>query len=339
MCKTYSDIAVHLPAFREMAKLVHLSQMIAGIKDADMAFIVLVECEMTGQTLFQWAEENHIVGNRPTMKYDAMIAAYNQLENCKFELIEKTPERCAIALTDGGKRKEFSLTWDELKKESIPYAGKESEIVASIAAGKFDQLKLKDKYATPRSRAVMMYARLVSDAIRSTRPEVTKGRYTPEEVEDFTGSPAVIQTSKTTAPASPNNPPPAVKETKTETAAVETATTAPPTGSTETPAATTTSITTQLAELPPSEMTGVTSIDIAGPSTSEQKTAILALLQQLKRDGVDLIAKVKSKLTESGIDGIAGLTYEEAEKLRLALEFKQVEEWMGNPVKGSRVNP
>ena len=115
--RSYTDIAENLDRFKEMAKLVHMSQMIAGIKDADMAFMVLVECEVTGQTLFEWAEENHIVGTRPTMKYDAMIAAYNQLPNCKFEFLEKSPERCAIALTDNGVRKEFALAWAELQKE------------------------------------------------------------------------------------------------------------------------------------------------------------------------------------------------------------------------------
>jgi hypothetical protein len=324
MAKSYTDIAAHLPAFKEMAKQVHLSQMVAGIKDPDMAFVVLMECEMTSQTIFEWAEENHIVGTRPTMKYDAMIAAYNQLPNCKFELIEKTPERCKIALTDNGKRTEFALTWEELKKESVPYNGKEGDIVAALSSGDTTKLKLKDKYATPRSRAVMMYARLVGDSIRSTRPEVTKGRYTPEEVEDFAGEPVEVKpmqpAQKPSAPVQPVQPvtpktveqsPPVVDSSATSTA----------TATTET-------------EPEQPTLAGKTEIDINGQSTVEQKNAILAILQQMKRDGLDYIQKVKDKLASCGVvGGIAGLTYLEAEKLKSTLEGKQIEEWITNPIR------
>jgi hypothetical protein len=342
--KSYVDIAAHLPAFQAMAKQIYLSQMVAGVKNADMAFVVLVECEMTGQTIFEWAEENHVVGTRPTMKYDAMIAAYNQLPNCKFELLEKTPERCKIALTDGGKRTEFSLTWDELKKEAIPYNGKESEIVAALSSGDVSKLNLKDKYATPRSRAVMMYARLVGDSIRSTRPEVTKGRYTPEEVEDFAGDepkPKATTAVTPSAPSAPSAPvapiapssPAAKPEPKADVAKAET----PTAEGNPSPAAESTQQDTQQEPQQDTQqhtLAGKTEVDLNGPSTPEQKSEILALLQQMKRDGLDFISKVKAKLEACGVaGGIAGLTMAEAEKLKSALEYKRIEDWIQNPIR------
>lgn len=338
MAKTYTDIAARLPEYKEMAKLVHMSQMIAGIKDTDMAFMVLMECEVTGQTLFNWAEENHIVGTRPTMKYDAMIAAYNQLPNCKFEFVEKSAERCAIALTDNGIRKEFSLTWADLQKESIPYVGKESEIVAKLAKG--ETPPLKDKYATPRSRAVMMYARLVSDAIRSTRPEVTKGKYTPEEVEDF--DPASVVTSPEVKRI--------VEQPKQETARVEPAKanpTAKPTLQEQADADQTAfedamqaneqaeqTTTTKLAAEPTPGSKSKESL--SEPAGKERAEALKAKLAELRKEGIDLFAKVKAKLASAGIDGLANLSISEADSLMRALEGKQIDKWIQEGIFGGK---
>lgn len=346
MAKTYTDIAENLPAYRDMAKLIYMSQMIAGIKDADMAFMVLMECEVTGQTLFQWAEENHIVGTRPTMKYDAMIAAYNQLPNCKFEFLEKSADRCAIALTDNGIRKEFSLTWADLQKESIPYVGKESEIVAKLAKG--ETPPLKDKYATPRSRAVMMYARLVSDAIRSTRPEVTKGKYTPEEVEDFDPASVVVTSPEVKRIA---------EQPKQETSRVEPAVS--PTAKTtleiaeklkQRPAAEKTAVATEAEHLQElAEQTTTTKLaaeptpgskskeSLSEPAGKERAEALKAKLAELRKEGIDLFARVKAKLASAGIDGLANLSISEADSLMRALEGKQIDKWIQEGIFGVKV--
>ncbi len=339
MAKSYTDIATKLPEFREMAKLVFMSQMIAGIKDADMAFMVLMECEMTGQRLFEWSEENHIVGTRPTMKYDAMIASYNQLPNCKFEFIEKTPERCAVKLTDNGIEKTFSLTWEELQKESVPYNGKESEVVAALAAG--NKPKLKDKYATPRSRAVMMYARLVSDAIRSTRPEVTKGRYTPEEVEDFDEVKTVdaVSTARVVEPARIAATPLKAEPVKAEPAKAEPAKAEPakaepiveqPAIATE-PAATT-------EEQPAGSLVGVSELHLSDACSPEQVNQMRLFLSDLKKAGTDLFPAVKAKLAASKIDGLAGMTVAEADALLAGLKIREIKNWAESQLKGS-ANP
>lgn len=314
MAKSYVDIAANLQAFKEMAKIVRMSEMVAGIKNEDMGFIVLMECEMTGQTIFEWAEENHIVGGRPTMKYDAMVARFNSLPNCRLKLVEKSPERCEILLFDGEDEQSFCITWDELQKESIPYEGKESEILEKLAAGQ--KPKLKGKYSTPRSRAIMMYARLVSDAIRSTRPEVTKGRYTPEEVEDFADEPKVTIAQSAPAPTSPT--PPVVKpepkpEPKQESKVEK--------------------------EIQATSLAGKHSVELSSPATEEQINAIKSQLACMKRDGTDLVEKVKQKLFSCGIvGGLAGLTISEADGLKSALEHKETAAWFESSLKGHKVS-
>lgn len=321
---SYIQIAENLENFKAMAKLVHMSQMVPGIKDADMAFMVLMECEMTGQTIFEWNEENHIICGRPSMKYDTMIAAFNSMPGCRVKLLEKTPERAALLLIDGEDEQEFSLTWQDAQREPWVYDGKESDNVAILAKGETPP-RMKAKYATPRSRAIMLFARCVSDAIRTTRPEVTKGRYTPEEIEDFTvidadsvtdvSQPKPIDIKKLTAPEAPK----------------------PKTASPEEPAATAPAAPAETEAEPAAELSslaGQNSIDINSPIVTEQDTKIRRLLESLKKEGIDLIGPLKAKLKSSGINGLGGLTYGEADSLIAALERKEIENWAKQQIKG-----
>ena len=45
--------------------------------------------------------------------------------------------------------------------------------------------QLKDNWSTPRRRMQMMWARAVSDGVRTVCPLATRGHYTPEEAVDF----------------------------------------------------------------------------------------------------------------------------------------------------------
>jgi hypothetical protein len=47
-------------------------------------------------------------------------------------------------------------------------------------------VRIKDNYATPRARMQMLWARTVSDGVRSICPGATRRRYTPTEIADFT---------------------------------------------------------------------------------------------------------------------------------------------------------
>lgn len=355
--RTYAAIAENLDRFKEMAKLVHLSQMVPGIKDADMAFMVLMECEMTGQTVFEWDQENHIICGRPSMKYDAMVAAFNAMKDCRVKMLAKTPEKASLLLIDGDDATEFTLTWDDAKKEPWVYDGKESDNVAILAKGETPP-RMKAKYATPRSRAIMLYARCVSDAIRTTRPEVTKGRYTPEEIEDFdvidaesvteVAQPKLSDPKKLEAPK-PRDIQPAAEPTpaaKTEPAAPAAPTTvanlepAKPTApaAPASPAAPAAPTAHAADESQPASLVGQSTASVDGPTTDVQYKTILSLLESLKKEGVDAINPVKAKLAAYGLKGIMSLTYAESDDLILKLQNKEIETWIAGEL-GKRLNP
>jgi hypothetical protein len=325
---TYTAIADRLDKFKELANLICLSQMIPGIKDKDVAFMVLIECEMTGQTIFEWDQENHIICGRPSMKYDAMIAAFNSLPGCRCKLVEKSPERAALLLIDGDDEQEFSLTWQDAQREPWVYEGKESDNVKILSEGKTPP-RMKAKYATPRSRAIMLFARCASDAIRTTRPEVTKGRYTPEEVEDFG---IVDATSvKEVEPREPHKigPPRSPAANATDDKPI-----APPAETDET------TLSDSQGEPTPESAAGKFQLSEDDPITAEQDAEVKKILRQFILDGhPEVKDRVVRKLKDSGIDGLAGLSIAEADSLIRALQNKQIETWVEQMLKGHSAVP
>lgn len=115
------------------------------------------------------------------MKADAMLAEFIMLGG-KHEVLARDHEKASIKLTINKQTQTFTLTWEEAKKEPFVYEGKEADVVAAITAGKTDALRLKPKYATPRSRTQMLWARVVSDGVRAMAPTVVAGYYAPEEI-------------------------------------------------------------------------------------------------------------------------------------------------------------
>lgn len=303
----YSYIIEHIAEVKEIAKIMMLSNMY-GLQDADQAFVVAADCIFRGVPLLEYQARNHLIMGKPSMKYDAMLADFNSVPGNKSVVIEKTPEKAAILLIQGKTETEFSLTWEDAKKEAFVYVGKESKVIEALQAGKADTLQLKDKYATPRSRAIMLFARVVSDAVRSCNPEVTAGRYTPEEIEDFAvltldgqvfRAPKAIESKpEVKADPKPTPEPEPAKEVKPEPVAkVE-----------------------PIDEVKP----GVEhSQSVDGPITDDQINAV----KQLIREGGDEVKDaVKAKLAAMGTK-LAGLTFNQGRSLFKALEAKELERW------------
>lgn len=122
-----------------------------------------------------------------TMKYDAMLAKLRTSAGGDYKVISRTADRAEIEITDKrGKTERFAFTWEEAQKE--PFVWKwDKELKKQV---------WKDKWATPRGRMQMLWARVVSDGIRVMAPEVNFGTYVPEEAEDepATVAPSVVQT-------------------------------------------------------------------------------------------------------------------------------------------------
>jgi hypothetical protein len=142
------------------------------------------------------AQKYDLIGGRLSMKSDAMLSGLRE-RGGKHRIIKRNAEEACVLLIYDGQEYESRLTWEEVQKEPFIYNGKESEILRFIAANNQKLLaeKMKPKYATPRARMQMLWARAVSDGVRALCPEVNTGTYTPEEIEDFDGigsSPAVV---------------------------------------------------------------------------------------------------------------------------------------------------
>lgn len=346
--KSYAELAANIAAVEKMGSWIALSKMF-GEMSANQGCVIASHLFITGEPILEYQRRNQLVSGRPNIPYDAMGAAFQE-RGGDIKVIEKSPNACRLELTYKGKSTPFSLTWEDALKEPFVYNGKEADVVKDLAAGK--KPTLKAKYATPRSRATMLYARVISDAIRTVAPEVNFGRYTNEEVDDFdeahqvdqqsvaggnlpspgaavapsTASTVAVGSSAVTAPASPaapNAPSPAQPTAPAPGAA--TSTTAAPSS-------------VQGGEQPsPLAADPRITIRLDDPATELQKQQIIAVMGQLAQDGMtDIGAKVKAKLATHHIDGILGLTVAEADQLHEALKAKQIEQWTSTALLGRK---
>jgi hypothetical protein len=158
------------------------SQMF-GCESEHQGVVLAMECFARRIPPLMLQEKYHLIKGKLSMKAEAMLAEFNE-RGGKHRIIERSGNRAAIEVTLDGKTDTFSLTWEEAQQEPFVYNGKESEIIKAIAKGDKSKLELKPKYATPRSRTQMLWARVVSDAIGAVMPSVRRGSYSPEELED-----------------------------------------------------------------------------------------------------------------------------------------------------------
>ena len=155
-----------------------------GCSSVDQGIVFGWECLARGIPPLMLAERYHIIFGKLSMKAEAMLAGFEQ-QGGKYKVVSRTPDLVAMEMTIGGEVYNVSLSWDEAQGEPFCYDGKESDIVKKLTTGNKKGLELKPKYATPRARMQMLWARLVSDSVRFLCPNVVSGVYTPEEIEDF----------------------------------------------------------------------------------------------------------------------------------------------------------
>jgi hypothetical protein len=142
-------------------------------------------------------EAYHFICGQLAVKSERMLANFN-LSGGRHRWLSRTAEVCELEITDrDGNKSTFRLTWEEAKAEPFVWTSikkgdvKEDDIVELLSKGDAKEIakkiKLKPKYATPRSRTQMLSARVVSDAVRAVFPAACEGSYTPEEVADYSG--------------------------------------------------------------------------------------------------------------------------------------------------------
>lgn len=255
------------------------------------------------------------------------------------KLICRTPEKASIELTYKGKTETFTLTWEDAQKEPFVYSAKykESEIIEMLAADK--KPLLKPKYATPRSRQTMLWARVVSDGIRATCPEVNYGTYTAEEISDIVDSESTAEQpvselpipNTVPAPARTANEAMANRKKKTVEPAKEDNAASQPEVE---PAAEPTEVAT-VAEPTEQQVESVTSVSLDEPITSAQYDKILDLLAQIKASGVeDIKERIVEKLQKSGLKTLKELTVAEGDLVIGVLAEKNLEAWADLQLRG-----
>lgn len=185
----YDKIANPLDAAKTLGDWVHKSQLF-GTACVEQANVIALECLARGVPPMDLANTYHVIGNKLTMKADVMGGRFQALGG-KIKTIERSAARAAVELTYEGDTTPFSFTADEAMCEpsTYNYAKKdENEVVEAIADPAkrkklidVKKMSIKPKYATPRSLMQMLWARLISDAVRTICPKVNSGTYAPED--------------------------------------------------------------------------------------------------------------------------------------------------------------
>lgn len=153
-----------------MAAVEKLGRMFAqsgmfGLKTPEQGAIFAMTCLMEGKTPMEIMRTYHIIQGRPSMRADAMQAAF-QSAGGRVRWDKSDEKVCTITLTHpeyapGGV--EVTVTREEFEKSGL--------------------IKGKDTWKNFPKR--MLQCRAISAGIRQVMPQIVAGIYTPEETADF----------------------------------------------------------------------------------------------------------------------------------------------------------
>lgn len=167
----------------EVGKLFETSGMF-GCDLPGQGTVLAITCYMEKMTPLQFKRTYHIIEGNPTMRADAMLAKFVEIGGA-FEIKERSGSKAEAIFTLGKNKINAAYTMDDAKKQEVCF--------------KKDGKTLKDNWRKIPKQ--MLWARLVSDSVRTLAPQIVSGVCTPEEVEDFHNEKNV-----TPAPANPITP-------------------------------------------------------------------------------------------------------------------------------------
>lgn len=194
----YDGMQDPLAFIKQMGQSIAKSQFFS-CANIEQGEVLAMECMARRIPPLTLAERYHMIHGKLSMKSDTMLAELVR-HGGTYKMVARSADSASVWIKNSrGDEQTFSLAWGEALAEPFVYAGKESSVVEALASGKTDKLKIKDKYATPRSRMQMLWARVVSDGVRAMCPEAIAGSYAPEEVGDFDDS----GQAEATAPVDP----------------------------------------------------------------------------------------------------------------------------------------
>lgn len=170
----YDRIDSPMDAVKTMGDWIAHSGMFGCVKP-EQGYVLALECIASRMTPLSWKRENHLINGNITMKSESMLSGLMtagwDIDWIQFDAI------AAIAdFSKGVKKVRVSFTSDDAKLAGL--------------------LPAKAGSGWAKFPAEMLRARVISKATRMLDPRITQGRYSPEEVADFSNpSPAPTVTA------------------------------------------------------------------------------------------------------------------------------------------------
>lgn len=149
---------------KELGKSIALSGMF-GCQNEHQGIVLAWVIVRHGMNPLAIAQRYHIVSGKLSARSDWMLGAL-VTQGGTYRIIQRSPDGAVIELAYQGRTYRSELTWEQAQAESF---GK----------GK--------NYSTPHKRMQMLWARVVSDGVRTIAPDIVTGVYTPEELADVGG--------------------------------------------------------------------------------------------------------------------------------------------------------
>ena len=165
-------------------QMIAQSGMFGNSVTAAQGFILAAACGGDLTKLLKIRESYHIISGNLTMKSDAMLARFETAFGGEFRLVCRTPDKAAIELKRARKTQLFEFTLAEAMEENYVYNkdGVMGRVPKKNADGTPNRAAMKDNWETPHKRMQMLWARVVSDAVRAFCPAVNCGTYTADEM-------------------------------------------------------------------------------------------------------------------------------------------------------------
>jgi hypothetical protein len=172
----YDRIDSPMDAVKTMGDWIAHSGMFGCVKP-EQGYVLALECIASRMTPLSWKRENHLINGNITMKSESMLAGL-MTAGWDVDWIQFDAIAAVADFSKGTKKVRISFTMDEAKQACL--------------------IPLKPGSGWQKFPAEMLRARVISKATRMLDPRITQGRYTPEEVADFSVTPSTPTVTATT---------------------------------------------------------------------------------------------------------------------------------------------
>lgn len=141
-----------------------------GLSREGAGLVVAMTCFQQNITPLDFLRTYHIIDNKPAMRADAMAAKFRE-NGGRYKMMIRTDieAKAQFFIEDEKIEQVMFCKMTEVKKQGICY--------------KADGKTLKANWQ--KFPANMLWARMMSNAVRTLMPEIVAGVYTPEEIQDF----------------------------------------------------------------------------------------------------------------------------------------------------------